>query len=79
MLKHNPERKEPLDFPPFGKLVYKSGEREWFGKLDGISPTNSVEIAIEEQEIDEKIRKNWNGCANLLANWTPVQPHSSAR
>ena len=52
---------QTIDFSPFGELTSQNNGREWFERLSGVVPENSVEISIETQAKDaalnEKISK----------------------
>ena len=48
-----------MTIEPFGELHYHKREKEWFGRVDNISPDNKVELSInvdnDKEDLSDKI------------------------
>jgi hypothetical protein len=63
---------KPITIEPFGQLEYEKANKQWFGRVENISPNNIVELSISvehpDQDIDDKIEL----IKNLAADYESI-------
>jgi hypothetical protein len=58
-----------MTIEPYGKIEYNFKEKEWFGSVNSISPTNQVELTISIDNDNEDITYKIQLLNNFVADY----------